>query len=129
LLFSCFMSASLAYVRVVFAAGATNFTYQDQQLESVFVSFMIRQGITRREVSTHLPVDLANNVLAYLGMSRYRHRSIERLMPHQPSPLRGTAQRPINAADIGAARMYPVMEFVNDDIKEAESGDAGVEQQ
>lgn len=64
-----------------------------------------------------------------LSFIRTAHSSASRTHARS-SPAHATfAQRLPNAADIGAARMYPVMEFVNDDLKEAEYGDAGVEQQ
>lgn len=62
--------------------GATYFTYSDQQIESYFISYTIRQSITRRELSYVLPGDLLPGiVLDYLGLGGHRTRPIERLAP------------------------------------------------
>jgi len=59
--------------------GATMFTAMDQQLESYFVSYMIRQAIIRRDVMAHFPSEtLVNLVLEFLGLGSHRVR------PHQP---------------------------------------------
>eukprot|EP00461_Guttulinopsis_vulgaris_P003069 UN03070 len=62
--------------------GATYFTYSDQQIESYYMSYTIRQSITRRELSYALPGDLLPGiVLDYLGLGGHRTRPIERLAP------------------------------------------------
>lgn len=62
--------------------GATYFTYSDQQIESYYMSYTIRQSITRRELSHILPGDLLPGiVLDYLGLGGHRTRPIERLAP------------------------------------------------
>ena len=62
--------------------GATHFTYTDQQVESHFVSYTIRQSITRRELSYVIPSEeAAGLVLDYLGLGGQRVKLIDRLAP------------------------------------------------
>lgn len=73
--------------------GATHFTYTDQQVESHFISYTIRQSITRRELSYVIPSEeVAGCVLDYLGLGGQRVRLIERLSPkpahdHRPEKV------------------------------------------
>lgn len=76
-------SGHLSLMSYLINRGATNFTYNDQQLESNFISYHIRQGITRRDIYSVLKDDtLAGIVLDYLGLSGHRVRPIERLTSH-----------------------------------------------
>ena len=53
--------------------GATAFSSFDQQLESYFVSYLIRQGITKRELSAVIPNETAvYTILDYVGLGTQR---------------------------------------------------------
>jgi hypothetical protein len=81
LLFAC-ESGHFNSMNFLISRGATYFTYSDQQIESYFMSYTIRQSITRRELSYVLPGDLLPGiVLDYLGLGGARTRPIERLAP------------------------------------------------
>eukprot|EP00461_Guttulinopsis_vulgaris_P001313 UN01313 len=76
--------------------GATYFTYSDQQIESYYMSYTIRQSITRRELSYVLPGDLLPGIiLDYLGLGGHRTRNIERLAPVNLHNKNAFGSRPI----------------------------------
>lgn len=80
--------------------GATHFTYTDQQCESYFVSYVIRQSITRRDVSRALQDNTVTAmVLEYLSLGGLKVRPIERLSAHVlPNTRKKPAPRPKPAA-------------------------------
>ncbi len=90
--------------------GATHFTYTDQQQESYFVSYVIRQSITRRDVSRAIKNDaLTALVLEYLSLGGLKVRPIERLSAHvlpnthRKRPMRMPKPAPVVAPTPAAA--------------------------
>jgi ankyrin repeat protein len=76
--------------------GATHFTYTDQQCEFYFVSYVIRQSITRRDVSRALLNDTFTALaLEYLSLGGLKMRPVERLSAHV---LPNTRKKPLYPA-------------------------------
>lgn len=73
-------SGNLHLMSYLINRGSTNFTYNDQQLESYFISYTIRQAITRRDVSHVIQDDrITDLVLDFLGLSASRNRPLDRM--------------------------------------------------